>query len=148
MAFKGRRVKIHIGHNIILMNMHVICHGKWPVAEGFTVITVKLFFFLEEGGWWNTLSAALSFCDSPLRLLLLRVCVLCFVCVVLLHVAGWHTGIGPLEGRRVDLYELLMIRQRDIRVTGVQSRFPHGHCAEEKCWKMTAEESKQNAIIL
>ena len=43
------------------------------------------------------------------------------------------TGIGLLEGKRVDLHELLMIRQGDIRVTGVLTCPPHGHCVEEKC---------------
>lgn len=47
------------------------------------------------------------------------------------HVAD--TEIGLLEGKRVDLYELLMIRQGDIRMTGVLTRPPHGHCVEEKC---------------
>lgn len=48
-----------------------------------------------------------------------------------LHVAD--TEIGLLEGKRGDLYELLMIRQGDIRVTGVLTRPPHCHCVEEKC---------------
>lgn len=45
----------------------------------------------------------------------------------------WLTEIGLLEGKRVDLYELPMIRQGDIRVTGVLAHPPHGHCVEEKC---------------
>lgn len=58
------------------------------------------------------------------------VCV-CVCAVPFLHVAA--TEIGLLEGMRVDLYELLMIRQGDIRVTGVLTHPPHGHCVEEKC---------------
>ena len=41
--------------------------------------------------------------------------------------------IGLLEEKGADLYELLMIRRGDIRVTGVLTRLPHCHCVEEKC---------------
>lgn len=38
------------------------------------------------------------------------------------------TKIGLLEVKAVDLYELLMIWHEDIRVTGVLTYSPHGHC--------------------
>lgn len=55
------------------------------------------------------------------------------VCVRYLFRRVADTEIGLLEGKRVDLYELLVIRQGDIRVTGVLTRPPHCHCVEEKC---------------
>lgn len=54
------------------------------------------------------------------------------VCAVLFPVVA-DTKIGLLGGKGVDLYELLMIWQGDIRVTGVLTHSPHGHCMEEKC---------------
>lgn len=108
--------------------MHVICHGEWPVAGGVTAITL-----LFLGG------ETVGFSDSPSSPRAQSACA---------SAASDTQGSAHLKGGRVDLYEPLMIRQGDIRVTAVQSRLPHGHCAEEKCSKMTAVESKQNVIIL
>lgn len=100
--------------------MHVIYHGKWPSAVQFSVITVKVFWGVKYSVsdiqfWWFTVEPRTQcVCAEPFP-----------------HVAD--TGFGLLEGKRVDLYELLMIRQGDIRVTGVLTRLPHGHCVEEKC---------------
>ena len=61
-------------------------------------------------------------------LFLLHVCRATF-----LHVAD--AQIGLFEGKRVDLYYLIMMGEGAIRVMGVLTPPLRGHCTEEGCEK-------------
>lgn len=59
------------------------------------------------------------------------------------------TQIGPLEGKRADVYEQLTVRRGDIRVMGVLTHPPLCRRMQEKCCETTAGgESGRNIIIL
>ena len=107
------------------MNMHVIRHEKCPLAVRFPFITVKVFRGIIPLGLGEPpISLALCMCAVPFPLV-------------------DATKIGLLEVKRVDLYERLMIWQKDIRVTGVLTHSLHGHCVEEKCRKLTAKRASR-----
>lgn len=107
MAFKERGGKIHIECNMILMNMHVICHEK--MALGSTILSHHSLSF------WGVKS------DVTDSVLVIDQWTWHIVCVWHLSLVWLTERLAYLKGREWIFYELLMIRQGDIRVTGVLS---------------------------
>lgn len=56
------------------------------------------------------------------------------------------TQIGPLEGKRADVYEQLTVRQGDIRVMGVLTHPPLCCRVQEKCCEMTSGGERAGGI--
>lgn len=110
-----RQRKIYIQCNIILMNLHVISHERWPLAAPFSVF------------WAVILS---KWCPV--------------VCTVALaHAVDTKTGLF-----KEWIYELIMMRQGDIRVTAVLTSFSSWSLCGRGPFKDDNRGRKQHTVIL